>query len=840
MSITAFPINVRRNSRWVSINSDELLPGDLVSIVRSKEDCSVPCDMVLVQGACIVNEAMLSGESTPLLKDSVALRDGNDSIDINDLDKNSILFGAYSAPDNGCIAYVIRTGFGTAQGKLVRTMVYSTERVSANNFESFLFILFLLIFAISASAYVWIKELPMELSLAVTTSLIALSKLGKIDVCAFDKTGTLTGENLVVEGIAGIHPDSSKNLVSPPDALRDTIQTLAAAHALVQLDDDTVGDPMEKATLEALDWKLGKGDTVIPVNKQSNRFQQRSQLSIRRRFQFSSALKRMSSVSTVHTPRSRKTFVAVKGAPETLRNMYSYVPDDYEETFKFFTRRGSRVLALGYKYLKDNMNIEEINDLSREFVESELNFAGFLIFTCPLKEDAASTIRMLNESSHRSVMITGDNPLTACHVAREVEIIDRDVLIMDVKEDSQNSDVDEEIIIPVNPAEKLDSSIYRDYDLCITGAALSRLENNPSIKELFTYTWVYARVSPGQKEFILTSLKQSGYTTLMCGDGTNDVGALKQAHIGVALLNGKPEDLKRIVEHQRIQRIKDRRPPPQMGQLAEQLLQDFDADEPPTIKLGDASVAAPFTSKLSNVVAIANIVRQGRCTLVATIQMYKILALNCLISAYSLSVLYLEGIKFGDIQYTISGILLAVCFLCISKAKPLEKLSDKRPQTNIFNFYIILSILGQFAIHIFSLIYIVDNVFRYEEKASVDLEREFEPSLLNTSVYLISLSMQVSTFVINYQGHPFRESLRENLPLFWSLFSVGTVAFACASEIVLPLNDFLKLVPLKNEFKIQLIGIMLFDFCGAWLLELIFKFLFSNNKPKAIAKRESK
>jgi cation-transporting ATPase 13A1 len=131
-----------------------------------------------------------------------------------------------------------------------------------------------------------------------------------------------------------------------------------------------------------------------------------------------------------------------------------------------------------------------------------------------------------------------------------------------------------------------------------------------------------------------------------------------------------------------------------------------DDSEPPTIKLGDASVAAPFTSKLANVVAIPNIIRQGRCTLVATIQMYKILALNCLISAYSLSVLYLDGIKFGDGQVTISGMLMSVCFLSLSRAKSVEKLSKERPQPNIFNFYIIGSVLGQFAVHIVTLIYI--------------------------------------------------------------------------------------------------------------------------------------
>lgn len=99
-------------------------------------------------------------------------------------------------------------------------------------------------------------------------------------------------------------------------------------------------------------------------------------------------------------------------------------------------------------------------------------------------------------------------------------------------------------------------SLLAEYDFCITGPAMKRFENSPTWETLVQHTWVYARVSPSQKEYILTTLKSLGYVTLMAGDGTNDVGALKQAHIGIALLDGTPEDLQKIAEHQKIERIK--------------------------------------------------------------------------------------------------------------------------------------------------------------------------------------------------------------------------------------------------------------------------------------------
>jgi cation-transporting ATPase 13A1 len=147
MSIPPYPIQVYRNKKWSCIQTEDLVPGDLVSIIRQKDDTPIAADLLLLQGSCIANEAMLSGESTPQLKESVSLREPKDVLKIAD-DKAHVLFGGTKilqvtasvegnliTPDSGCLAIVLRTGFATQQGKLVRTIIYSNERVTANNIE---------------------------------------------------------------------------------------------------------------------------------------------------------------------------------------------------------------------------------------------------------------------------------------------------------------------------------------------------------------------------------------------------------------------------------------------------------------------------------------------------------------------------------------------------------------------------------------------------------------------------------------------------------------------------------------------------------------------------------
>lgn len=174
----------------------------------------------------------------------------------------------------------------------------------------------------------------------------------------------------------------------------------------------------------------------------------------------------------------------------------------------------------------------------------------------------------------------------------------------------------------------------------------------------------------------------------------------------------------------------------------------------------------------------------------------------------------------------------------LTLSKSVEGLSKERPQPNIFNPYIIGSVLGQFAIHIVTLIYISNYVQRIEPRSdTVDLEGDFEPSLLNSAIYLLQLIQQISTFAINYQGRPFREGIRENRGMYWGLILVSAVAFSCSTEFIPELNEKLKLVPFTTGFKLTMTMVMIVDYIGCYIIEFVLKAAFSDFRPKDIAIR---
>lgn len=166
----------------------------------------------------------------------------------------------------------------------------------------------------------------------MNTSLLSLVKLGiyctepfripfagKVDICCFDKTGTLTSDDLIVEGVAGV---DEKLEITPIHSIpHETLHTIATCHTLINLDDELIGDPLEKVSLEAIEWGLTKGDVCVAKKRTSSSMGWK----IYQRFHFSSALKRMSVIAGNTRPGSVDTnYIATcKGAPEVLKHMVS-------------------------------------------------------------------------------------------------------------------------------------------------------------------------------------------------------------------------------------------------------------------------------------------------------------------------------------------------------------------------------------------------------------------------------------------------------------------------------------------------------------------------------------
>jgi len=251
--------------------------------------------------------------------------------------------------------------------------------------------------------------------------------------------------------------------------------------------------------------------------------------------------------------------------------------------------------------------------------------------------------------------------------------------------------------------------------------------------------------------------------------------------------------------------------------------------ELPMVKIGDASVASPFTSKMPSIRGAVDIIRQGRCTLVTTIQMYQILALNCLISAYSLSVLHLDGVKYGDRQMTCLGMLMSVSFVTISRSKPLDKLSPVRPLKSVFHPALILSLFGQFALHLATMYYLVQHGKSFlPEGYKVDMDKEFSPNIVNSVVFLVTAVQQVSVFVVNLKGPPFMGGLVENTPLLWSLAVTFVGTFMCASESIPQLNVWLQLQPFPTiAFRNIVLLALTIDVCGSFLWDRLLLGIFA-------------
>lgn len=904
MRVPPHKIFVYRDKKWTKIPSNELLPGDIVSVVegsnyeavqeeeddetknniilkilktlkeakkkaeerrnqksvntvlnkhKEKEPSPLTCDMLLLAGSAIVNEAMLTGESVPQIKDSIRKLDNEyeKEIDLKLHHKKCVLFAGTKVvkvsrnedieqtpegietppPDKGCICLVLKTGFATSQGKLLRTVLYSSERNKGDSKEAFIFIAVLLVIALGASYYVLIDgleregeltyklllrciiiitsvvpaELPIELSLAINNSLFFLQGkrivciepfripfAGKIDICCFDKTGTLTRDEFIMRGL--VNP-KSKDPTKSIDSDESTLSVLLGCNSLISINGKPVGDPIEVAMFKDAEGKLEKD--IITC-------QRKTKIYPIRKYQFDSDMKRMTVLARVNSgiyDNVKYNRVLVKGAPEVVKSFLKEVPEGYDVCFNNWAKQGYRILALAYK---DDESLTYAS--KREELEKDLTFAGFAIVETPLKPKVEQYIGELIKAQYDVCIITGDHFLTTSKVAKDLKLGPDSFAFLKINPSDKKVNwynLDNELIQETKNVKEI-TEFSKTHTLGMTGKEMENLEALADFKDkhlVFQYIKLFCRVSPTQKDDIIKHMIKSGRNPSMCGDGSNDVGALKRAVIGIALLNIEES------EHQKKQQFN---------------ILSFDDDT--SIKSGDVTSAAPFTSKSPSIKCVKNIFIQGRCTLVVSFQMYKILALNCLLNAYSLSVLALKGVKYSEYQALYMGFAVAIFFLMLSKAVPLKKLNSNKPPNTIFTADSIISIIGQAVVSLACMVAItyytkiVDPVAYGEVKS---LDDDFTPTLMNTIMFVYSFINQTITLVVNYMGEPFMENMTKNSMLNKMVIGIVGFCLVVIFDVYPPLNEALELLPLPEDmtYKCSLVGIMALNWILCYLFE---------------------
>jgi Ca2+-transporting ATPase len=543
--LTAPSARVRRDGRELEISSTKLVPGDLLLLEAGN---FVPADCRILESKSLqTQEAALTGESEPVRKNPAFV----EQPDLALADRRNMAYQGTFVTSGNCAAIVTETGMRTELGRIA-ALIQNVPRettplqrrldqlgkrlaVIALFLVTTIFVLGLLrgeglqlmfLTAVSIGVAAVPEGLPAVVTIALTLGtqrmlkrhalirkLPAVETLGSVTVICTDKTGTLT-ENRMTARVLQLANESldlqSHNVARDLAGFRllltggalCTNAHLPPAEASTATTAVT-GDPTEVALLQAASrFGLRKEDLQKALPRVDE-------------VPFSSERKRMTTAHRVTAdlgmfspalplnccPGRYLTFT--KGAPDSLLRVAAsvWVEGNIEPMNRAWleslrtanddlAQKGMRVLGVAFRYL---------DALPTEFnsaIENGLVFVGMVGIADPPRSEAATAVKQCRMAGIRAVMITGDHPLTARHVASTIGI--------------------------GNGA------------AAVAGVDLDRL-SPAALRQLAANTAVYARVSPEHKLRIVESLQQQGEIVAMTGDGVNDAPALKRANIGVAM-----------------------------------------------------------------------------------------------------------------------------------------------------------------------------------------------------------------------------------------------------------------------------------------------------------------
>ena len=230
---------------------------------------------------------------------------------------------------------------------------------------------------------------------------------------------------------------------------------------------------------------------------------------------------------------------------------------------------------------------------------------------------------------------------------------------------------------------------------------------------------VFARMNPQHKALLIESLKEEGLNPLMCGDGSNDCLALRKANVGVSL------------------------------------------------SIEEASISAHFTSLYPGISSLVHLLKEGKCTLAASIQVFKYVILESMIQFISITLIMIYKSYFSDFQFFLGDVIISipVCSFYLM-IKPADELTYKYPLSGILTFPILISVFSQmFFVFFFQLggNLFLKNIYKWESSCGFIPGTDFPLSCEeNTILFIISnfqfiiCSLAFCTFV------PFRQNIFKN------------------------------------------------------------------------------
>jgi len=355
---------------------------------------------------------------------------------------------------------------------------------------------------------------------------------GVIDTCVLDKTGTITQEGMELHSV---HPVADKGTMTPePISVEDLNSQLppelkyllATCHKLSKLQDQLIGNVVEVEMFKGLGprWSLEAGISAkerVVVGPSGER------LEVLRVLEFDHA--RMTSGAIVKLPNG-EIHAFFKGAANKIHEMCTQgpVPADFLGVANGYSFECFYVLACAVKKI-DAASV----GLPREALESGLTARGMLLFKNEVKPDSAAALAEIAQGGIRSVMCTGDHLLTACSVGKQVGLIPDNAMIL--KAVSTKTSLEWEDMDTGDRYDIADLATLPEISLVIEQTEFDELRTLPEFRMVLPTIAVYARMIPAGKVAVIEELQQAGHYVSMCGDGGNDCGALRAAHVGLAL-----------------------------------------------------------------------------------------------------------------------------------------------------------------------------------------------------------------------------------------------------------------------------------------------------------------